>query len=294
MLSEGSGGSFHERITAVMITRNRRAEACRAVDRLLSLEERPGIIVIDNASSDGTADAIDAVRAPAVSVVRLACNAGAAGRNVGVKAAATPYVAFVDDDSAWTPGGLARAVEIMDRYPRLAVLAARVLVGDHEVTDPACAQMAASPLAGAADLPGRPVLGFVACGAVVRRDAFLASGGFDERYGVGGEEGPLAVELAMRGWGLAYVEEVTARHWPSPSRDPSARRRTVTRNALWLSWSRRRWPTVLRATARAVRLAVDDPAVRAGLLDATRRSYHVLRQRRSVELWLERELRLID
>jgi GT2 family glycosyltransferase len=81
-----------------------------------------------------------------------------------------------------------------------------------------CQEMADSPLQPADDLPGPPLLGFIACGAVVRRDAFLEVGGFDARLGVGGEEELLALDLAARGWGLAYVDEVVAHHYPSPSR----------------------------------------------------------------------------
>jgi hypothetical protein len=51
------------------------------------------------------------------------------------------------------------------------------------------------------DLPGPPVLGFIACGGIVRRAAFLEVGGFNSRLGVGGEEELLAVDLTARGWG---------------------------------------------------------------------------------------------
>jgi GT2 family glycosyltransferase len=288
--SDQPGGS---RVTVVMITRDRGVEARRSVDRLLSLPERPPVIVVDNASTDRTVQVL-ASYSERITVIPLGHNAGAAGRNVGVAAATTPYVAFADDDSAWAPGALTRGVEILDAHPRLAVVAARVLLGERQLLDPACAVMAASRLPGDPALPGRPVLGFVACAALVRRDAFIAVGGFDERYGVGGEEGPLAIELAARGWALTYVDDVTAQHWPSPLRDPVSRRRIVVRNALWLSWSRRRWPTVLRATARSVRAAVNDDAARAGLIDATRGIAEVLRARRCVDRWLERHLQLID
>jgi hypothetical protein len=65
------------------------------------------------------------------------------------------------------------------------VLAARVLVGPDRRRDPVCDEMAHSPLGRAADLPGPSVLGFIACGAVVRRSAFLEVGGFHARLGVG-------------------------------------------------------------------------------------------------------------
>lgn len=281
------------RVTVVVITKDRREEAKRSVERLLSLPERPPVIVVDNGSSDGTVEMLRSF-GERLTVIPLGHNAGAAGRNAGVRRAATPYVAFTDDDSAWFPGALGRGVAILDTHPRVAVVAARVVLGDDQRSDPACVTMAASRLPGDPGLPGRPVLGFVACAALVRRDAFLAAGGFDERYGVGGEEGPLAIELAARGWALIYLDEITAQHWPSPQRDPAWRRRILVRNALWLSWSRRRWPTVLRSTARLLRAATSDATVRAGVLDATWGIAEVLRRRRCVDRWLEQQLQLID
>src|SRR5829696_4519460 len=205
-------------VSAVMITRDRRAEATRAVERLLRLPDAPPVIVVDNASSDGTPRALAGLD-DRVRVVALHRNAGAAGRNVGVEVASTPYVAFVDDDSGWAPGALGLAGELLRSSPPLAVVAARVMVGEPGRPDPTCLAMAASRLPAEARLPGPPVLGFISCGAVVRRDAFRAVGGFDERYGVGGEELPLAIELARHGWKLAYVDDVVAHHWPSPIRD---------------------------------------------------------------------------
>jgi GT2 family glycosyltransferase len=118
-------------------------------------------------------------------VVGLRRNRGGAARTVGARLVDSPYVAFSDDDSWWAPGALGQAAELLDRHPRLAVLAARVLVGPDRRRDPVCDEMAHSPLGRAADLPGPSVLGFIACGAVVRRSAFLEVGGFHARLGVG-------------------------------------------------------------------------------------------------------------
>jgi glycosyltransferase involved in cell wall biosynthesis len=114
--------------------------------------------VVDNGSVDGSPETVAAAR-PDADVVRLDHNIGAVARNVGVERAPTPYVAFADDDSWWAPGDLERAADLLDAFPRLAVLAARVLIGPEERVDPFCAELAASPLPREPDLPGPSISG---------------------------------------------------------------------------------------------------------------------------------------
>src|SRR5947209_19735363 len=151
-------------VSVVMITRNRRDQVLRTLPKLAALPGRPPVVVVDNGSTDGTPDTVERTF-PDVCVVRLDRNAGAAGRNIGVRAVTTPYVAFADDDSWWSPDAISRATSLLDANPRLALVAARVLVGPNLVTDPACVAMANSPLAAPPGAPGRSVLGFIACGA---------------------------------------------------------------------------------------------------------------------------------
>jgi len=278
------------RVAVVIATRNRGTELVGTLNRLRALDEQPPIVVVDNGSTDGTAELVRAHH-PGVQVVGLRCNRGAAARTVGVRLVDSPYVAFSDDDSWWAPGALTRAADLLDRHPRLAVLAARVLVGPEERLDPVCEEMAHSPLPLADDLPGPSVLGFIACGAVVRRVAFLEVGGFDVRLGVGGEEELLSVDLAARGWGLAYVDEVVASHHPSPSRDPSGRRRVQVRNALWSAWLRRPLGGAARQTAHLTALALHQPGAWSGVLLAMLGLPWVLRERRPVHRELEAALR---
>src|SRR5215207_9263281 len=92
--------SDHRSVTVVTMTRNRRAKLLCTLSALADLPERPPVIVVDNDSDDGSPAAV-AAAFPAVEVIRLPGNAGAAARNVGARHARTPYVAFADDDSWW-------------------------------------------------------------------------------------------------------------------------------------------------------------------------------------------------
>jgi GT2 family glycosyltransferase len=279
--------------TVVVATRNRSRSLLLSIEKLVALPERPSVIVVDNASSDDTLVAV-ARSFPEVTVLGLDHNAGGAARTEGVERATTPYVAFSDDDSWWAPGAITSAIRLFEEYPLLGLIAARILVGPEQRLDDTCALMASSPLGKEADLPGPSVLGFIACGAIVRRDAFLEAGGFRSRLSVGGEEEILAVDLAERGWGLAYVPDVVAYHHPSDQRDEDGRRRLVTRNALWSVWLRRRPRGAARQTWRLMRGSVTHPAGRAGIADAVRGIPWVLRERRPVSARLEAQLCTLD
>ncbi|WP_199745852.1 glycosyltransferase, partial [Amycolatopsis sp. WAC 04182] len=162
------------RVTVVVAARDR----VRTLARSLPRHPRP-VILVDNGSSDGTAGFVRK-HFPDVQVVEAGANLGAPARNLGVRLAGTPYVAFADDDSWWAPGALDRAADVLDAHPRLAVLGARVLVGPEERPDPVSEAMRDSPLGVEDGLPGPSVLSFLARGAVVRREAFLEAGGFDD------------------------------------------------------------------------------------------------------------------
>lgn len=179
----------------------------------------------------------------------------------------------------------------MDAYPRLAVLAARMLVGHEERPDPINALLAGSPLKRESDMPGPSILGFLACGAVIRRNAYLAAGGFDDVIFFMGEEDRLCLDLATLGWGMAYVDDIIAHHHPSPSRDTLRRRARTARSRLLTTVLRRPWPVVLRATAETFREG------RAGWMAATetlRVLPQALNSRRVIPSHVEAARRLLD
>jgi GT2 family glycosyltransferase len=281
-----------QRIGVVIATRNRLSSLLETLARLHSLPERPRVTVVDNASRDRTGDIVGATY-PCADVVELSENLGAAARNLGALLLDTPYIAFCDDDSWWQPGSLLRAADIFDAHPRLGLLAAKILVGEERRPDPTCERMGSSRLPEAPDLPGRPVLGFIACGAIVRRSAFLAVDGFSPRLCIGGEERLLALDLARAGWGLAYVDEVVAHHHPYPGPRP-VRKRSLTRNSLWVTWLRRRPARAVTETVSISKRALEDREARAGLLDAIRGLPWVLRERRAVPPELDRKLEAIS
>lgn len=272
-------------VTVVVASRNRRDDLLVT----LPLHEAP-VVLVDNASTDDTVEVVRA-RHPEVTVLPLDRNLGARARTLGAAAAGTPFVAFADDDSWWAPGDLARAVKIMREHPRLAVLNARILVGPEERLDPVCTEMARSPLPGD-DLPGPALLGFVACAALVRTEAFQHAGGFDPVVRFPGEEERLALDLATAGWRMAYVDEVTVHHHPSPRRDaPTRRQAGIWRSRLLTAVMRLPAGDVARVLGGAVRAG--RPGL-TGLARAVPDLPGALRRRRPVPPHVRADLRLLE
>jgi GT2 family glycosyltransferase len=281
-------------VSVVIATRNRKTELRSTLGRLLDLPERPPIVVVDNGSTDGSPRMVAREFGGPVRLVRCSRNYGAAGRNIGVRVASTPYVAFSDDDSWWEAGALSRAADILDRHGRLGLLAARTLVGRNLRCDPVTRLMAASPLPPAAGLPGVPVLGFLACAAVVRRTAFLDVGGFDHLLFLGGEEELLAYDLAARGWALAHVPDLVARHAPSLVRDSGKRQAMQRRNAILVRWLRRPLSHAAAGTVEMARAALSgDQTARRALPGLLARLPSALVRRRRLPHAVERSITLL-
>ena len=96
------------RISVVVCTLNgaKRLQRCLAAARRQSLGERLQLIVVDDGSTDNSAEVAVAYDAE---VIRHAANRGvAAARNSGIAAARAPIVAFLDDDCEADPKWAAR------------------------------------------------------------------------------------------------------------------------------------------------------------------------------------------
>jgi GT2 family glycosyltransferase len=267
------------RVAVVVITHQRRDEVLGALDRLLALPEQPHVVVVDNGSTDGTAEAVRQ-RFPTVELVASPVNLGAIGRNLGVARLDTPYVAFCDDDTWWEPGSLRTAADTLDAHPRLAVVTARILVEPGGREDPIVPELRDSPVRGADWLPGPALGSFLAGASVLRRAAFEEVGGFSERLWLGGEEELMAGDLAARGWELCYLPALTVHHLASRARDPHRRRHDGIRNTLWTTWLRRPVRPALRRTLHLLRTVPRDRTTASALLDAVRGLPWVLRERR--------------
>jgi glycosyltransferase involved in cell wall biosynthesis len=193
-------------IAVVIPARDAAPTIGRAVGSALAQRPAPDwVIVVDDGSTDGTADL---ARAAGASVITLATPGGvAAARNAGVTAAGTEWVAFLDADDWWLDGHLALAGE--QQRPGVVLVAGtalRVDAGGHVVG----VSRPQPPRRGAADaiLVGEFLP--TTSATIARAEAVLAAGAFDERFSVPScEDWDLWVRLARRGE-VAIVQQPTA------------------------------------------------------------------------------------
>src|SRR5258705_921529 len=85
------------RTSVIITTNNRPALLPRAIDSARAAGREIEIVVVDDASSDETADLCRTI--PGIKYVRVDRNQGVAGaRNIGLVSSSGEYVAFLDDD----------------------------------------------------------------------------------------------------------------------------------------------------------------------------------------------------
>lgn len=282
---------YNPDISIVLLTYNCASRLARTVDHLVALAEKPRIIAVDNGSTDETVDVLHHYE-PQVQIIALDANIGAAARNIGVKSAVTPYVAFCDDDSWWHEGALAKIVGYFEEYSNLAVIATKILIREEGKVDPVSEEMAHSPL-DSEELPGHKVLSYIGFANAVRREVFVEIGGYEPRLFLGGEEELLATDIAAHGYEMRYMPDVIAHHYPSGESSGTLRPYGI-RNALWFVWRRRHIKGAWRWTKHIIGSAPKNTILIKALWGFLKGVPWVIRTRSPVPAWLERELNMLD
>jgi N-acetylglucosaminyl-diphospho-decaprenol L-rhamnosyltransferase len=191
------------------------------------------LVVVDNASTDGSIDALHH-ELPDVRVVRSRRNLGYAGAaNLGIAVTRAPVIAILNVDLVIEPGAAKTLLARLDREPRLAAVGPQLRNPDGSVY-PSARTMPSVPVAiGHAVLgpwkpgnpfsaryrqldadPSAPRLVDVVSGAAIwlRRTALDEVGGWDERYFMYLEDTDLCWRLRLAGWDVAYEPSAVVHH----------------------------------------------------------------------------------
>jgi N-acetylglucosaminyl-diphospho-decaprenol L-rhamnosyltransferase len=180
------------------------------------------VIVVDNASTDGTREFV-AEQWPDVHVISLPENRGfGKAANAGVSASNAPTVVLLNNDIVCTPNFLARLVAALDPGQGV-VMAAPILVRRHNETRIDTAGIVVDrTLHGFNYLYGEPVDvladdlfdPLAPCGgaAAFDRAAFVEVGGFDPAFFAYLEDVDLAIRCSARGWRCRLAPTAVAIH----------------------------------------------------------------------------------
>lgn len=189
------------RVSFILPTFNRRDVVVRTVEQIHRCGLAPAefeVLVVDNASSDGTAEALTS-RFPSVRVFRQASNRGPCAKNAALAVARGEFIVFLDDDSFPEPGSVRRMIGHFDCQRRLgaAVFTIALPNGSHECS--------AYPNV------------CIGCGTGFRREALREVGGLPEDFFMAAEEYDLSLRLLDAGWGVEPFNDLHVTHLKTPS-----------------------------------------------------------------------------
>jgi N-acetylglucosaminyl-diphospho-decaprenol L-rhamnosyltransferase len=286
-------------VDAVVVTWNSRETALRCLEHLAAVPvER--VVVVDNASADGTAQAVESGH-PEVEVLALERENGlAAAYNRGAARGSAPLVLFLNDDVFVDEEAVRTLVSTLDDRPSAVAAAARLVDPDDGKTQteylpqpfPTLASLVAM-LAGrghsSAELsdvetvvvdqpPGACLL--------IRRTAFDAAGGWDEDFEFWYEDVDLARRLRAGGEVL-YVPAARAAHAGGQSARRLSRAEVVSRHYRGaLLYAHKHFPAstrtaagLLYALAGAAGLVSRDPDARRAYRTVLRNGLRVAANR---------------
>jgi GT2 family glycosyltransferase len=226
--------------------------------------EAAEIVVLDNASEDGSADAVRE-RFPEVRVLAQDFRAGfGANHNTVIRATDGRYVYVLNEDTTAGDWAFERIVSYLDAHPRVAALGPRLVYPDGRLQD--SAWRFPTPLVSTLGLLTVGKLGVKQSGGdgaravdwvmgaalVLRREALDEVGLFDEEFFLYSEEVDLQLRLRRAGWEVHYFPDAVVVHHESQFSADIPERRI---NEMWRSrhryWHKHHGPAGARVAALA-------------------------------------------
>lgn len=198
-------------LSIVISTKNRREDLARALRSCLAQEGPIEIVVIDDGSTDGTAELVRGLSA-SIRLFRFERSEGyIRRRNFGASVATAPVVLSLDDDAELTGSGI---VEVARRGFTSARVGAVAIPYIDVRQDPGLVKQGLPAAAGPWVFAS-----FVGTAHALRRELFLSLGGYRESLLHQGEESDYCLRMLDAGYLVAGVEAAPILHHESPRRD---------------------------------------------------------------------------
>lgn len=214
-------------ISVVVLTCNQRELTLRCLRSLRSFIDEADceLILVDNGSTDGTADAV-AEAFPAVRILRLAANRGvAAGRNAGLRICTGEYLMILDNDTIANRDTIFGLAAFLRRHPEVGIVAPRLISPEGATQKsfkrfPGLAVKIRNVIAGknrtsvTRKVPVRELEPFYLIGAaqMFPRDVYLMAGPLDERIFYGPEDADFCMAVRSLWKRVVYCPQFTIIH----------------------------------------------------------------------------------
>jgi hypothetical protein len=217
-------------VSVVVVSWRTRELTLRCIERLLESHGGLGIetIVVDNASGDGTIQALRASRSP-VTVIECQANVGfAAACNLGLERVRGRLVLLLNPDAEMPQDALARLADFLDAHPRAGAVGASLISPEGDPQFSAGRFLTPlnqfSEVIGMGGMFGQRRSITIADDAAIevdwvpgacvllRRDALDQVGRFDERFFMYSEDEDLCYRLRQAGWPVYVHGGVRVRH----------------------------------------------------------------------------------
>ncbi len=207
------------------------------------------VIVVDNASQDGTVGAVQE-SFPAVRIIANTDNRGfTRGNNQGLAVAQGRYLFFLNPDTEPQPGSIAELIHYLQTHPNVGVVGPRLRYGDgsHQPSRrrfptlmmlfaestiiqhyfPGLKLFAYYTMADTPDDIPQEVDWLVGAAFMVRREVYEQIGGLDEGFFMYSEELDWCKRAKDAGWRIAYDPAAEVIHYEGKSSEQAVARRDI-------------------------------------------------------------------
>lgn len=196
------------RFSVIIPLFNKRTYFARTLDRLLSQDFADfEVVIVDDESTDGSAELVEAHPDPRVRFFRQANAGPGPARNTAAHHARGEWLALLDADDLWAPDHLSTLDRIIRAVPDVGFVATKGLWITDEQIDPVMVMPRGGVIRRMDFFKDRAEDWIIASSIALRRDAFLAAGGFGSFCP--GEDREMCIRLALE-VPFALCEDPTA------------------------------------------------------------------------------------
>ena len=245
--------------TVVILNHDAAEMTCEVLEAVLSqtIADRLKVVLVDNASTDGSADIVAARFGERVTVLRADANLGfAGGNNLGFRHAEGKYLLLLNNDAVPEPHWAEELIEVAEADPTVGMCTSKIVVHrERRLID--CVGHNIFPDGLSRSRGNRQVdtgqyerieesLLASGCAALYRRKAVMDWGGFDEEFFAYQDDVELGLKLRLAGFRCVYVPSAVVYHHGSATSGSYSYSKIflIERNRVWILLKFFPWPWI--------------------------------------------------